>query len=88
MTGAVEQLAEAATAFTEQSLEWAGERTGVSKALKSLQPPKIPKPKKPTPMPVADEAQAALARRRAVARRVSDRGRASTILTSDSETLG
>jgi len=53
------------------------------KASKQTQAPaaEVPDVGAPEPMPVADDAQAALAKRRSVADQMRRRGRASTILT-------
>lgn len=58
---------------------------GESKPKAPAAPPAV---SAPTPMPVQDEASVLAAKKRAQAAAAQRRGRASTVLTQDSDTLG
>ena len=66
----------------------AAAKAAISAGITKLATPRPPGPTKPTPMPDMNSPEAQMARSRSIAEQMARRGRASTLLTQPSNTLG
>ena len=66
----------------------AAAKAAISAGITKLVTPRPPGPTKPTPMPDMNSPEAQMARSRSIAEQMARRGRASTLLTQPSNTLG